>query len=72
MKNKFKYLKNFLKVLIWPIIFTIGQFLIQYIFVAIFNNKEKIGYSEKEFLKYKQTSTLKKQLSTAQSTLKKF
>ena len=55
MKNSIKYLKNMFKVLIWPIIFTIGQFLIQYIFVAVFNNKEKIGYSDAEFLKYIKT-----------------
>ena len=30
---------KYLKILIWPIIFLIGEFFIQYIFVAYFNNK---------------------------------
>ena len=55
MKNSFRYLKNILEVLIWPIIFMLGQFFIQYIFVSIFNNKEKIGYSNIEFLEYIRT-----------------
>jgi len=32
-----KYLKNFIKVLVWPILLWIGQFLIQYIFIYAFN-----------------------------------
>ncbi len=63
MKNSFKYLKNMFKVLIWPIIFTIGQFLIQYIFVAIFNNEEKISYSKTEFLKYIKTIEYQEKLN---------
>ena len=63
MKNKFRYFKNFIKVLIWPIIFTISQFLIQYIFVAIFNNKERIGYSEKDFFKYIKTIEYQEKLN---------
>ena len=35
-----KYLKKFLKVLIWPIVFAIGQFFIQYIFIYAFNLNE--------------------------------
>lgn len=34
------YLKKILKVLIWPILFGLGQFLIQFIFIYIFNLKE--------------------------------
>ena len=64
MKNSIKYLKNMFKVLVWPIIFTIGQFLIQYIFVAIFNNKERIGYSESEFLNYIKTIEYQEKLNT--------
>ena len=41
IKNSLKYIKNILKTLIWPILFVIGQILIEYIFVAIFNSKEK-------------------------------
>lgn len=52
MKNSLKYLKNLFKVFIWPIIFIIGQFLIQYIFVAIFNSKEQGSMTNSEFLKY--------------------
>lgn len=52
MKNSFKYIKNIFKVLIWPIIFIIGQFFIQYIFVAFFNSKEKGTMTNNEFLNY--------------------
>ena len=55
MKRVFKYIKNIFKVLIWPILFMIGQFLIQYIFVAVFNNKEQGNLSNSEFLKYIKT-----------------
>lgn len=55
MKKVFKYIKNIFNVLIWPILFMIGQFLIQYIFVAIFNNKEQGNLSNSEFLKYIKT-----------------
>ncbi len=37
MKNILEYIKNILKVLIWPIIFIIGQFLLVIIFGIIFN-----------------------------------
>ena len=52
MKKALKYIKSLLKVLIWPIIFMIGQFIIQYIFVAIFNSKEQVAMSNNEFLEY--------------------
>lgn len=52
MKNN---LKNIFKVLIWPIIFMIGQFFIQYIFVSIFNAKEKGSMTTEAFLKYMKT-----------------
>ena len=55
MKNSIKYIKNIFKVLIWPILFMIGQFFIQYIFVAIFNSKERETYTELEFLEYIKT-----------------
>ena len=55
MKNILRYIKNIFKVLIWPIIFVLGQFFIQYIFVASFNNKERISFSENEFLDYIKT-----------------
>lgn len=35
-----KKFKKYVKALMWPFIFLIGQFLIQYIFVSIFNNKQ--------------------------------
>ena len=63
MKNSLKYLKNILKVLIYPIIFTIGQFLLQYIFVAIFNNKEQGNLSNSEFLKYIKTEEYMEKLN---------
>ena len=55
MKNSLKYIKNIFKVLIWPIIFMVGQFFIQYIFVAIFNSKERGTFTETEFLEYIKT-----------------
>ena len=55
MKKIFKYVKNMFKVLIWPVLFMIGQFFIQYIFIAIFNNKEQGNLSNNEFLKYIKT-----------------
>ena len=55
MKNSLKYIKNIFKVLIWPIIFMVGQFFIQYIFVAIFNSKERGTFTEKEFLEHIKT-----------------
>lgn len=55
MKKVFGYIKNIFKVLIWPILFMIGQFLIQYIFISIFNNKEQGNLSNSEFLEYIKT-----------------
>ena len=63
MKNSLKYLKNIIKVLVWPFIFILGQFFIQYIFVAIFNKKERIGYSESEFLNYINTTQYQDKLN---------
>ena len=61
MKNN--YLKKFIKVLIWPIIFMIGSFLINYVFVAIFNSKEKVGMNNNEFLKYIKTLEYQEKLN---------
>lgn len=55
MKNIFTYIKKFLKVLIWPILFLLGNFLIQYIFVSIFNKNEKGTMNDSEFLNHIQT-----------------
>ena len=55
MKNSLKYINNVFKVLIWPIIFMVGQFFIQYIFVASFNSKERGTLTETEFLKHIKT-----------------
>ena len=63
MKRVFKYIKNMFKVLIWPILFMIGQFLIQYIFVAVFNNKEQGNLSNSEFLAYIKTEEYINKLS---------
>ena len=54
-RNSLDYIKNILKTLIWPIIFVIGQFLIQYIFISIFNFKEQGSLTNSEFLKYIKT-----------------
>lgn len=55
MKNSLKYTKNIFKVLIWPIIFSLGTFLINYIFVAIYNSKEKGTMTSNEFINYIKT-----------------
>ena len=52
MKNSLKYIKNILKVLVWPILFSLGTFIINYIFVSIFNSKEKGIMTNNEFLEY--------------------
>lgn len=54
-KNSLQYIKNIFKVLIWPIIFTIGQIFIEYIFVVIFNAKEKGTMTSSEFIEYMKT-----------------
>lgn len=63
MKNSLKYVKNLFKVLFWPIIFIIGQFFIQYIFVAIFNSKEQGNMTNNEFLKYIETLEYQEKLN---------
>lgn len=64
MKNKFNYFKKLLKVLIWPIIFMIGSFLIRYVFVAIFNKSEKVTMNNKEFLSYIKTIEYQEKLNS--------
>lgn len=51
--------KNIFKILIWPIIFIIGQFLIRYIFASAFNYSIKGNLTDKEFLDYINTSDYK-------------
>lgn len=63
MKNK-EYFKKLCKVLIWPIIFVIGQVFIQYIFVAIYNKKEFNNLTKSQFLKYINTNEYKDKLNT--------
>lgn len=53
--KKSNYIIKILKVLIYPIILIIGEFLINYIFVAIFNSNEKGSLNNSEFLKYIKT-----------------
>ena len=40
------YLKKFIKVLIFPAVFIVGEFFIKYIFVAIFNSNHLLKYRE--------------------------
>lgn len=49
MTNKI-YFKNILKVMIWPIIFLIGQFVIQYVFVSYFNYSNYNDLTNNELL----------------------
>ncbi|MDO4962816.1 MAG: CPBP family intramembrane metalloprotease [bacterium] len=63
MKNKFKYLLNLIKTLIWPVVFTIGYSFVNFIFVCIFNNSEKGTMDNNEFLKYIKTDYYKTKLN---------
>ena len=63
MKNKFKYLKKLFKVLVWPIIFTLGTLSVNYIFIALFNNKEQADMTNIEFLDYIKTVEYQKKLN---------
>lgn len=55
MKKILSYIKNILKVLIWPLVFTLGSFIINYIFVSIFNSKEQGIMTNNEFIEYIKT-----------------
>ena len=63
MKNKFKYLKKLFKVLVWPIIFTLGTLIVNYIFIALFNNKEQSDMTNIEFLDYIKTVEYQEKLN---------
>ena len=63
MKNKLNYLQRLIKVIIWPIIFIVGQFFIEYIFVAYYNSHNKGELSNKEFLKLINTCEYKEGLN---------
>ena len=63
MRNSLKYIKNLIKVLIWPIIFSLGTFFINYIFVAIFNSKQKGTMSNNEFIDYISTIEYQEKLN---------
>ena len=63
MKNRFKYVKNIFKVLVWPFVFTIGSFIINYIFVSIFNSKEKGTMPNNEFIEYIKTIEYQEKLN---------
>lgn len=63
MKNKLNYLKKLIKVIIWPIIFIIGQFFIEYFFVAYYNMKNKGNLSNNEFLEFIKTIEYKNSLN---------
>ena len=52
---KNNYLFKLLKVLFWPIIFIIGQFLVKYIFVSAFNYSIKSDMTNEEFINYMNT-----------------
>ena len=63
MIKNLNYLKKLIKVLIWPIIFIIGQFFIEYIFVAYYNYNNKGNMTNSEFLKFIKTTTYKESLN---------
>ena len=64
IKNNLNYFKKLVKVLIWPIIFIIGQFFLEYIFVAYYNSKNKGSLTNSEFLKYIKTTEYKEGLNS--------
>ena len=63
MNKGLNYIKKFLKVIIWPIIFMLGQFLINYIFVAILNSKKKGMLTNTEFIDYVKSMEYKTKLN---------
>lgn len=63
MKNSLNYIKNIFKILIWPVVFTIGQFFINYIFIAIFNSKEQGTMTDNQFIKYVSTLEYQEKLN---------
>ena len=63
MKKILNYIKNILKVLIWPIVFTLGTFVINYIFVALFNSKEKGIMNNNEFIEHIKTLEYQEKLN---------
>lgn len=63
MKNRLKYLKKLFKVLVWPIIFTLGTLIVNYIFVALFNSKEQANMTNVEFLDYIKTVEYQEKLN---------
>lgn len=63
MKKILSYIKNILKVLIWPLVFTLGTFIINYIFVALFNSKEKGIMTDSEFIEYIKTLEYQEKLN---------
>ena len=63
MKNNFKYIKNIFKVLVWPFVFTLGSFIINYIFVSIFNSIEKGTMTNNEFIEYIKTIEYQEKLN---------
>lgn len=63
MKNSFKYIKKILTVLIWPFVFSLGSFVINYIFVSIFNSKEQGIMTNSEFIEYIKTLEYQEKLN---------
>lgn len=55
MENRLSYLEKLIKVILWPIIFIVGHFFIEYVFVAYYNSKNKGDLSNSEFLKVVKT-----------------
>ncbi|MBE6138930.1 MAG: CPBP family intramembrane metalloprotease [Firmicutes bacterium] len=64
MKNSWKYIKNIIKVLFWPIIFSLGTFFINYVFVSIFNSNEQGTMTNGEFIKYISTIEYQEKLNS--------
>lgn len=63
MENKLNYLEKLIKVILWPIIFIVGHFFIEYIFVAYYNSNNKGNLTNKEFLEYVKTCEYKELLN---------
>ena len=64
MKNKLNYLNKLIKVILWPIIFIVGQFFIEYVFVAYYNSRNKGNLSNNEFLEFIKTCEYKENLNS--------
>ena len=64
IRNSLSYLEKLIKVIFWPIIFILGHFFIEYIFVAYYNSNNKGDLTNSEFLKVVKTCEYQTKLNS--------